>query len=294
MAGDISYNVCLQQRKRFVNSKTSISKATKRSTKAEKPYSEDKNGSSEETALPLPKGSSPYALAKKAEYKERNLSKAEYLYKKAIKHGDRTKSAVKDLASLMHQRGKTNEACELLNSYKHLFSKDLTKFNNLYSTLQKHANSANAMHKSLKVSGLSAADDRETVLALFENPVRIKQVELQKEENSKQAFYAVLHFNSHSSARKTLEGYSSWDTHKVEWLNEAGVVVGDAHYARHKMEEYRKAHPPYEYVIFERDPNGYVLSMPVDGLGVSVKHPDLEADDVKKLLGGSLYDILCQ
>ena len=64
--------------------------------------------------LPIPKGETYYAKAKIAEYQERDLDKAEYYYKLAIKKGERTVSAIKDLASLMHQRGKTKEACEFL------------------------------------------------------------------------------------------------------------------------------------------------------------------------------------
>ena len=51
---------------------------------------------------PLPRGASAYAMAKRAEYIEKDLAKAEYLYKKAIRSKDRQASAVKDLAGLLH------------------------------------------------------------------------------------------------------------------------------------------------------------------------------------------------
>lgn len=51
---------------------------------------------------PLPHGASAYSMAKRAEYIEKNLAKAEHLYKKAIRSGDRRASAVKDLAGLLH------------------------------------------------------------------------------------------------------------------------------------------------------------------------------------------------
>lgn len=52
--------------------------------------------------LPIPRGNSPYAMAKRAEYEERNLRKAEYYYKQSIKIGERVESALKDLASVLH------------------------------------------------------------------------------------------------------------------------------------------------------------------------------------------------
>ena len=42
-------------------------------------------------SLPIPKGETPYALAKIAEYQDRDLDKAEYYYKLAIKKGERVK-----------------------------------------------------------------------------------------------------------------------------------------------------------------------------------------------------------
>lgn len=53
--------------------------------------------------LPLPKGNSPYAQAKRAEYIDRDTLVAKMLYQKAIQLGDRTESALKDLASILHQ-----------------------------------------------------------------------------------------------------------------------------------------------------------------------------------------------
>jgi len=57
--------------------------------------------------IPLPFGNLPYAKAKRAEYLQHNFQRAKYFYKKAIETNDRAESAVKDLASLLHQKGKT-------------------------------------------------------------------------------------------------------------------------------------------------------------------------------------------
>jgi len=241
--------------------------------------------------LPIPKGNSPYALAKQAEYKERNPEKAEAYYKLAIENGERVESAIKDLASLLHQRGKTEEACQLLQKHKHLFYYDMEKFENLLGTLCKQVTkSGNSLKKSLKLSFLKPEDNQKTVRTLFSNSVRILEVSLDHEIcEDKDNFFAILKFNSHSSARKTLEGFSHWDTFRIEWVSDTGEVLGDAHYARHKMEEYRKHNPTFDYLMFERDPKGYVLSMPVDGTGLRVtEFKDCE-DTAKLLLGSELF-----
>eukprot|EP00361_Fabrea_salina_P004675 CAMPEP_0202440206 /NCGR_PEP_ID=MMETSP1345-20130828/36570_1 /ASSEMBLY_ACC=CAM_ASM_000843 /TAXON_ID=342563 /ORGANISM="Fabrea Fabrea salina" /LENGTH=296 /DNA_ID=CAMNT_0049054787 /DNA_START=767 /DNA_END=1657 /DNA_ORIENTATION=+ len=252
-----------------------------------KPRSRTRN----DKGLPIPKGDSPYALAKQAEYKERDLDKAEAYYKLAIKNGERVESAIKDLASLLHQRGKTEQACKLLKAYKHLFFYDMEKFENLYNTLQRQlVSNGNSLNKSLKISGLSSSDDEDSLRSLFANPVRIITVTFDYEIcEDKENFFAILGFNSHSSARKTLEGFHHWDKYKVEWVNQHGEVVGDAHYARQKMEEYRKHHPTFDYVMFERDPKGYVLSLPVDGTGLRIRDEIRDECVAVTLLGASLF-----
>jgi len=245
--------------------------------------------------LPIPKGGSAYALAKQAEYKERDIDKAEKFYREAIHSGDRVESAIKDLASLLHQAGRTKEAIKLLETNRIWFLNSMKKFDNLYNTLRKQITcTGNSLNKRLKLSSLSSSDTEETVRALFKNSVRILDIELNREiEDEKINYYAVLHFSSHSSARKTLEGYHHWDQHKVEWISDLGEVLGDAHYARHKMEEYRKNHPTFEYRVFERDPKGYVLSMPIDGKGVRVKESYEGAEEAAKLLlGDSLFSTI--
>lgn len=242
--------------------------------------------------LPIPKGESPYALAKSAEYKDRDLDSAEYFYYLAIQQKDRIESAVKDLASLLHQRGKTKEACELLEKYKYLFKQDQEKYQNLYNTLRKQIDSTGNCHnKRLKVSNLDREDSEKTILNFFTNPIRIQEVVLENEEiNGKVVYYCLLRFNSHSSARKTLEGFHFWDKYSVEWVSPTGELMGDAHYARHKMEEYRKHHPTFDYMMFDRDPHGYVLSLPLESSSHSIRSANVEdMSSAKKLLGEHLF-----
>lgn len=246
------------------------------------------------SSLPIPKGETPYAMAKNAEYKFRDLDKAEYYYQQAIFQGDRPESAVKDLASLMHQRGKTKEACEILERYKNLFKNDFEKYTNLYNTLKKQIESTgNCQNKCLKMSPLTAEITSEEIRRFFTNSVRIQQVSLHIQDvDGKAIHYALLSFNSHSSARKTLEGFHHWDKYKVEWVSPLGDVVGDAHYARHKMEEYRKHHPTFDYIIFDRDPHGYVFSLPLDTSEYFFRSFTEDEKSAEKLLGSGLYSTI--
>jgi tetratricopeptide (TPR) repeat protein len=251
-----------------------------------------KNHSTSKSTLPIPRGETPYALAKYAEYKFRDLNSAEHYYNKAIAQGERIESAVKDLASLLHQRGKTKEACEILEKYQYLFKHDYEKYQNLYSTLKKQIDpTGNCQNKNLKISHLDPQDLKDNILGFFSNPVRIQDVELRKEEvDGKIVYYCILKFNSHSSARKTLEGFHHWDKYDVEWISPSGEVVGDAHYARHKMEEYRKYHPTFDYIVFDRDPHGYIYSLPLDSNVLSARTQGLDNEKhAEKLLGSGLF-----
>ncbi|CAG9309908.1 unnamed protein product [Blepharisma stoltei] len=243
-------------------------------------------------ALPIPHGDNPYAKAKQAEYKDKDYKKAELYYKQAIAQGDRVESAVKDLASLLHQRGKTAEACKLLETHRGLFVNDFEKYQNLYNTIYKQLDeTASSLSRILKVSGLHKDETSDKVRELFNNSSRILEVVMgTEEEDGDTNYYAFLRFNSHSSARKALEGFRNWTRHRVEWVRKSGEIIGDAHYARHKMEEYRKANPTFDYIIFERDPKGYVLSLPIDGH--SAKKEDFSEGElsVKGLLGSELYE----
>jgi tetratricopeptide (TPR) repeat protein len=64
----------------------------------------------------LPKGRGPYARAKRAQLAHQDLASAEQLLRLAIKQGDNRESAIKDLASLLLQQGRSEEAVKLLES----------------------------------------------------------------------------------------------------------------------------------------------------------------------------------
>ncbi len=62
----------------------------------------------------VPKGSNPYARAKRVQLIEKDLERAATLLRDAINQGDNSESAVKDLAGLLVQLGRAEEAIQVL------------------------------------------------------------------------------------------------------------------------------------------------------------------------------------
>jgi len=87
----------------------------------------------------LPRGNDPYARAKRAQLDEKNLPRAEKLYREAIASGYNAENAIKDLAMLLQQTGRNQEATDLIE--RHLadgsFPNPLPAFN-LLATLYQH------------------------------------------------------------------------------------------------------------------------------------------------------------
>jgi len=62
----------------------------------------------------VPRGSNPYARAKRVQLIEKDLERAEQLLREAIAQRDNVESAIKDLAGLLTQLGRPQEAIEVL------------------------------------------------------------------------------------------------------------------------------------------------------------------------------------
>lgn len=244
-------------------------------------------------SFPIPKGDTPYARAKRAEYIDRNLAKAEFFYKQAIRQGDRAESSVKDLAGIMHQQGRTVEACRLLEENKHLFCSDQMKFENLLHNLQRQVTpTGNCLNKALKISGLDYADSTADVCNLFKNSTRIQTVELAK-DSAEGSVCAMLKFTSHSAARKTLESFHLWDKYKVEWVSITGEVVGDACHNKEKTESRRLTTFAFSCSLFLQDPKSYCLYvLPVDSQLVPVSPSKTPELDLETFIGKSLLNCI--
>ncbi|KDP20322.1 hypothetical protein JCGZ_06408 [Jatropha curcas] len=71
----------------------------------------------------LPPGDSPYVRAKHVQLVEKNPEAAIVLFWKAINSGDRVDSALKDMAVVMKQQDRAEEAIEAIKSFRHRCSK---------------------------------------------------------------------------------------------------------------------------------------------------------------------------
>ncbi|XP_059315616.1 protein SULFUR DEFICIENCY-INDUCED 1-like [Lycium ferocissimum] len=71
----------------------------------------------------LPPGDSPYVRAKYAQLVEKDPEGAIVLFWKAINAGDRIDSALKDMAVVMKQQDKAEEAFEAIKSFRYRCSK---------------------------------------------------------------------------------------------------------------------------------------------------------------------------
>ena len=87
----------------------------------------------------LPKGDGPYARARRAQLVDLDLEAAEKLFKEAIQTGDNAESAEKDLATLLNQQGRVDEAIALLEDSSKR-AKDASSYENMLATFYQHAN----------------------------------------------------------------------------------------------------------------------------------------------------------
>ena len=274
------------QRGYFIKKHSDYYNASPFKKSSPKSFNEKQQVKESRTFYPIPKGDSPYAMAKKSEYIEKDLSKAEYFYKLAIKQGDRPESAIKDLAGVIHQQGKTLEAIEILKQHKHLFYTDMVKYENLLQNLKRQVvQKGNRLNKLLKISPLPLDFSNDSVKSLFGNSKRISDIELYNEGSH---IYAILKFSTHSAARKTLESFNGWEKYKVEWISITGDSAGDAN---HKRGEPKKDRVLFVYKVFHRDPESKALVLPIDCEPVTI-HNHIEDREFEFLIGKDLCNVL--
>lgn len=150
-------------------------------------------------SFPIPREDNCYSRAKRFEYIEKDLEKAEKCYLTCIEKGIRAESALKDLASLWHQRGRTEEACNLLEKHKQLVKEDMEKYRNLLSNLREKVETRNPRY--LILSDLPQDVTEAQIRQMFTHPQRIMDISLTKEANSVRSRLKCM---SISAAKKTI------------------------------------------------------------------------------------------
>lgn len=101
----------------------------------------------------VPRGSNPYARAKRVQLVEKDLERAAQLLRDAIKQGDNVESAVKDLAALLVQLGRSDEAIEVLERNRGRISNQQSVDNMLigfYQSAGQHDKAISLLQKKLE------------------------------------------------------------------------------------------------------------------------------------------------
>lgn len=87
--------------------------------------------------IAVPKGSNPYARARRVQILEKDLKRAEQLLYEAISQEDNTESAIKDLAVILDRQGRSQEAIKVLNMNRNKIQDKQSADNLLISIYQR-------------------------------------------------------------------------------------------------------------------------------------------------------------
>ncbi|HWP47020.1 MAG TPA: tetratricopeptide repeat protein [Candidatus Limnocylindrales bacterium] len=101
----------------------------------------------------VPRGSNPYARAKRVQLVEKDLERAVQLLRDAIKQGDNVESAVKDLAALLVQLGRSDEAVRVLERNRSRISNQQSVDNmliNFYQSAGQHDKAISLLQRKLE------------------------------------------------------------------------------------------------------------------------------------------------
>lgn len=122
----------------------------------------------------VPRGSNPYARARRVQLIEKDLGRAEQLLREAIARRDSVESAIKDLAQLLVQQGRSQEAIEVLERNRTMIRDQQSVDNLLIGTYQKaeeYDRAISLLRKKLKLA--QTRERRAQILWLIANIVKI-------------------------------------------------------------------------------------------------------------------------
>ncbi len=101
----------------------------------------------------VPRGSSSFARAKRAQLVEKDLDKAEEFFQRAILQNDNLESAVNDLASLLSQRGRFEDAVKIIEQNRSRVRNEQSLENlltNIYKKFDVHDKAIALLQKQLR------------------------------------------------------------------------------------------------------------------------------------------------
>jgi hypothetical protein len=216
-----------------------------------------------------------YNIAKQAEQYEKNFAKAEKYYVLAFQNKERMDSTVKDLATVLHQQGKTAQAITFLEENRHLCKKaQQQKITNLIESLKKQLVPAgNFLNKILAVFNVPSSYDSKAILNLFSTTNRIDNVEVIDGSDAVQTVIAgyepisgrwfakpedhtgkacLIHFSSNSGARRTIDSLKD-DSFQFYWMSIHGKIVRKAEPYKKKETHSDNSSDKGDLVVFDTD-----------------------------------------
>jgi|GEM_PF-3528877 len=153
----------------------------------------------------LPTGKGNYAQAKRAEIIDKDLNKAEKLYRQAIKNNDNAENAVKDLAALLTRQNRDEEAIKILNEYrpKSLNKKSIdNQLVNTYQHARMYQSSLKLLNDTLKSTPQYDLKKRANILT----QISVCQVKEEMFDEAEKTLSRLLAINpSNITAKKWIE-----------------------------------------------------------------------------------------
>ena len=168
----------------------------------------------------LPKGNGPYARAKRAQIVDLDLDEAEKLLEQAIRKRDKPESAIKDLASLLNQQGRGNEAIALLENSRQ--TNGVSPYDNMLATLYQHADRHDDAIRILdRLSGTAAPPKKNALLAR----IALSHLRCSRYDDAEQVLQRLLANEPHD--RTALRLFAALeDARRAASSDEAEEIIG--------------------------------------------------------------------
>ena len=150
----------------------------------------------------VPKGSNPFARAKRAQLVEKDLDKAETFFRQAILQNDNRESAVNDLAMLLSQRGRVEDAIKVIEQNRSWIRNKQSLDNvltNIYKSARMHDKLIPLLQKQLRQAPTQQKEN------LIQWQIANSYFQLGKYEEAEKLFREILkHQPDRISAKRNL------------------------------------------------------------------------------------------
>ena len=170
----------------------------------------------------LPKGDGPYARAKRAQLVDLDFEAAEKLFKEAIRTGNKAESAEKDLATLLNEQGRVDEAIALLQDSSRR-ARDSSSYDNMLATFYQHANRHDDAVRILERLHKRTPREKGSSLLLR---IAFSHLRASRYDAAEDTLRKLFHDDPHNRTALRLIGVLE-DARNAESQDEVEEVIGD-------------------------------------------------------------------